>query len=106
VLVCVRDEPISKLRLLRGACAIPLGSLIFGCDDIQGGKLLAPELFGLNRVDPGTYVEATADAATRERVLEIREHAMQAIRAVYGNAISSPAVNACVSERCYQSCFN
>ncbi|MFN3398648.1 MAG: hypothetical protein ACK4ZS_08980, partial [Sulfurimicrobium sp.] len=57
---------------------------ISGCSILQGGKLLAPESFGLTPVAPSLYVEAGADEATRIKLRESMERAESAIRAAYG----------------------
>jgi len=76
---------------------------ISGCSILQGGKLLAPESFGLTPVTPSIYVEAGADEATRIRLRESMEKAESAIRTAYGGVASHPTVNACTTEECYES---
>ena len=76
---------------------------ISGCSILQGGKLLAPESFGLTPVAPSLYIEAGADEATRMKLRESMEKAESAIRKAYGGAASQPTVNACVTEECYES---
>lgn len=82
---------------------------ISGCGILQGGKLLAPQSFGLTLITPGTpgtldiYVEAGADEATRTRLRESMEKAESAIRMAYGGVASLPTVNACITEACYES---
>ncbi len=76
---------------------------ISGCSILRGGKLLAPESFGLTPVTPSIYVEAGADETTRIRLRESMEKAESAIRTAYGGAASHPTVNACVTEECYES---
>jgi len=75
--------------------------LIGGCSTLQGGKLLAPESFGLNPITPNIYVEADADEATRAKLREAMKKAESAIRAAYGSVESRPIVHACISEDCY-----
>jgi hypothetical protein len=76
---------------------------ISGCSILQGGKLLAPESFGLTPVTPSLYVEAGADETTRIRLRKSMEKAENAIRTAYGGAASHPTVNACITEKCYES---
>lgn len=78
-------------------------SAIGGCSILQGGKLLAPESFGLTAVTPSIYVEAGADEATRAELRAAMERAERSIRAAYGSVNSRPIVHACVSEGCYEA---
>ncbi|MBN8285005.1 hypothetical protein [Zoogloea sp.] len=78
------------------------GSILSGCSVLQGGKLLAPESFGLTPVTPGLYIESGADEATREKLREAMANAENAIRASYGNTSASPIVHACITEECYE----
>ena len=77
--------------------------LIGGCSVLQGGKLLAPESFGLSPITPSIYVEAGADERTRVKLRDAMEKAEDAIRATYGSVNSRPIVHACVSEGCYEA---
>jgi hypothetical protein len=84
--------------------ALMLSSItISGCSILQGGKLLAPESFGLTPVASSLYIEAGADEAARMKLRESMEKAESAIRQAYGGAASHPTVNACVTEECYES---
>lgn len=84
--------------------ALMLSALtIAGCSVLQGGKLLAPESFGLDRLAPGIYIEASADDATRSILREAVEKAESAIRSAYGSVTSRPTVHACVTEGCYEN---
>ena len=76
---------------------------INGCSIFQGGKLLAPEYFGLTPVTPSIYVEPGADEVTRIRLRESMEQAESSIRAAYGDVASRPTVNACITEGCYEA---
>ena len=78
-------------------------TLIAGCSALQGGKLLAPESFGLTPVAPGLYIEAGADEATRDELREAMANAENAIRNTYGSVNSRPIINACISEGCYKT---
>lgn len=80
-----------------------VASLFSGCSILQGGKLLAPETFGLTPVAPSIYVETSADEATRAKLREAMKKAENAIRAAYGNVTAHPIVNACISESCYEA---
>lgn len=77
--------------------------LIGGCSVLEGGKLLAPESFGLSSITPSIYVEAGADERTRVKLRDAMEKAEDAIRATYGSVNSRPIVHACVSEGCYEA---
>ena len=85
--------------------ALLLLSLNFltGCSVLQGGKLLAPESFGLTPVTPSIYVETGADEATRLKLQDAMAKAENAIHAVYGRVNSHPIVNACITEGCYEA---
>jgi hypothetical protein len=78
-------------------------SLIGGCSIVQGGKLLAPESFGLTPITPSIYVEAGTDEATRAKLRDAMGTAENAIRAAYGGVNSHPIVHACISEGCYEA---
>ena len=78
-------------------------SLLGGCSTLQGGKLLAPESFGLVPTTPSIYVEANADEATRTQLRDAMVKAESAVRAAYGGVNSRPIVHACVTERCYEA---
>ncbi len=78
-------------------------SLIGGCSVLQGGKLLAPESFGLTPVAPNIYVETGADEATRGKLRDAMKKTEGAIRAAYGSVNSHPIVHACISEECYEA---
>ncbi len=76
---------------------------VSGCSILQGGKLLAPERFGLTPVTTNIYVETGADEATRIRLRESMDKAESAIRTAYGGVASHPTINACITEECYES---
>lgn len=80
-----------------------VSSLLSGCSVLQGGKLLAPESFGLTSVAPNIYVEAGADEAAQGNLREAMARAEDAIRVAYGSVISRPTVHACITEKCYES---
>ena len=77
-------------------------SFIGGCSVLQGGKLLAPESFGLTPVAPNIYVELGAGETARRNLREAMARAEDAIRVAYGSATSSPIVHACITEKCYE----
>lgn len=89
-------------RLTIAVFSLILGFL-GGCSVVQGGKLLAPESFGLTPVAPGIYVEKGTDEAVQTRLREATGKAEQAIRATYGSVMSHPIVHACISEECYEA---
>ncbi len=64
---------------------------------------MTPVSSGLIQVTPNIYVEADADEATRLKLRNAMEKAETAIRAAYGDVASTPIVNACISEGCYES---
>lgn len=77
-----------------------LAVLLSGCSTLRGGRLLAPETFGFERVADNVYVEAGADAATRALLQDELRRAEVAMHAVYGEVLSSPVVHACLSDQC------
>ena len=91
------------MRHLKTIVFLLTASLISGCSILQGGKLLAPESFGLTQVTPSIYVEAGADEATRAKLREAMGKAENAIRDAYGKVTVHPVVNACTSEGCYEA---
>ncbi|MDP1593650.1 MAG: hypothetical protein Q8L80_05315 [Gallionella sp.] len=91
------------MRYLNIIALLISASLIGGCSVLQGGKLLAPESFGLTPVTPSIYVEAGADEETRVKLRDAMKKAEDAIRAAYGSVNSRPIVHACVSEGCYEA---
>ena len=91
------------MRFLKIITFLLFTGIISGCSTLQGGKLLAPESFGLTQITPSIYVEAGADEATRVKLREAMEKAENAIRAAYGGVNSRPIVNACISEGCYEA---
>lgn len=90
------------MSYLKNTFLLISASLVGGCSVLQGGKLLAPESFGLTPVTPSIYVEASADEETRINLESAMIRAEDAIHATYGSVNSRPIVNACVSERCYE----
>ena len=91
------------MRHLKIVALMLTASLISGCSILQGGKLLAPENFGLTPVTPSIYVETGADEATRAKLREAMDKAESAIHAAYGSVTEHPIVNACTSEGCYEA---
>ncbi len=71
-----------------------------GCSTLRGGKLWAPETFGLVPVAPSLYIEAGADEAARKQLQDAMRLAEQAMRATFGDLLSQPVVHACLSEPC------
>jgi signal transduction histidine kinase len=82
---------------------LPLLTLLEGCSVLQGGKLFAPETFGLVQIASNIYVEPGTDQATQASLREAMQKAEIAIRTAYGSARSQPIVHACISERCLES---
>ncbi|MDR2209670.1 MAG: hypothetical protein LBE22_12095 [Azoarcus sp.] len=78
-------------------------SLPSGCSILQGGKLLAPESFGLTLVAPDIYLEAGADETARDNLREAMDKAEKTIRVTYGSVNSRPIVHACITEECYEA---
>lgn len=91
------------MRLLRLLILVLSFIAVSGCSLLQGGKLLAPEHFGLTPVAPGLYIEAGADAGAHLQLRESMAKAESAIRIAYGSAASRPTVSACVTEGCYEA---
>ena len=85
------------LALLLSICVLG------GCTVLQASKLLAPEGFGLVQVTPSIYVEAGTDVETQAKLREAMVKAETAIHSAYGSVVSRPIVNACISERCYET---
>ena len=90
------------MRFLKIITVLLSTGLIGGCSILQGGKLLAPQSFGLTAVAPNIYVEAGADETTRIKLSQAMERAENAIRVAYGSVQSNPIVSACISEGCYE----
>jgi hypothetical protein len=86
-----------RVLLLAVACVAALAA----CTTLRGGKLVAPEHFGLEQVTPQLYVERGADAATRERLHAATERAREAVRLAFGDVRSRAVVHACLTEACY-----
>jgi hypothetical protein len=89
-------------RLRHALAALALACGLGGCSVLQGGKLFAPETAGLERIAPDVYVEAGADAATRQEVLDAVARAQQAVRSAFGSVRAQPIFHACISEGCYE----
>lgn len=79
-----------------------VASIICGCSVTFGGKLLAPEAFGLIELTPNLFVEASTDEVARANLREAMIKAEAAIRAAYGNVEARPTVHACITEQCYE----
>ncbi|MBT9456848.1 MAG: hypothetical protein IV097_09520 [Burkholderiaceae bacterium] len=82
--------------LLAAALLLPLA----GCSTLKGGKLFAPEVFGLVPAGPQLYVEQGTDAATQAALRVAMGQAEAAIRAAFDSVSSRPVVHACLSEQC------
>lgn len=91
------------MRHFRIIVLLLAASLLSGCSVLQGGKLLAPESFGLTPVAPSIYIEADADDATRGKLRAAMDKAEDAVRAAYGGVNSHPLVHACITEECYEA---
>jgi len=77
--------------------------LVFGgCSVLRGAQLWAPESYGLEWAAPGLYVETGMPAQQRTEMVAAMAWAETAIRRAYGEVLSTPIVNACVSEACYK----
>ena len=88
-------RPVTVLLLL-------LSVLVGGCSVLRGAQLWAPENAGLERVAPGLYVEAGMSLQQRTELLVAMAWAEAAIQRAYGAVRSTPIVNACASEACYE----
>jgi hypothetical protein len=91
------------MRYLSIIALLISASLVGGCSVLRGGKLFAPESFGLTPVTPNIYVEAGADEGTQMNLRDAMKKAEDAIRTTYGSVNSRPIVHACVSEGCYEA---
>lgn len=96
--IVVGQPGIKTLRTL----ALLLLTLLGGCSLLQGGKLYAPETFGLIKVTSSIYVEPGTDEATQARLRDAMDTAEHAIRTAYGSVASHPIIHACVTERCLE----
>ncbi|HZW24140.1 MAG TPA: hypothetical protein VFF26_01535 [Gallionella sp.] len=76
-------------------------NLLGGCSVLQGGKLLAPESFGLIQAAPNIYVESGTDEAMQAQLRDAMAKAESAIGTAYGSVKSRPVVYACMSETCF-----
>lgn len=94
---------VNTQRLYAFLAALLLLALLQGCSVLQGGKLLAPQAFGFERIAPDLYVEAGADETLRARLIEDRRHAEAAVRTAFGSVQSRPGIHACLSEACYEA---
>lgn len=79
--------------------------LLSGCSVLQGGRLLSPQMAGLEPVAPRLYIEAGDDEREQaRRGAELKAalaRAEEAIRHTYGEVRSRPVVHACFTEACY-----
>ncbi len=91
-----------RIRHLKTTILLLSLSLLGGCSVLQGGKLLAPESFGLIPLTQNIYVEAGTDEATRTQLRDAMIKAESAIRTAYGSVKSRPVVHVCISESCYE----
>ena len=91
------------MQLFKTFALLILASLIGGCSLLQGGKLLTPESFGLHPIAPNLYVENGMSEAAQDQLRAAMSQAEAAVKSAYGNVLSRPTVNACISEACYES---
>lgn len=79
--------------------------VLSGCSVLQGGRLLSPEMAGLEPVAPRLYIESGGDEREQARrgaeLQAATSRAEAAIRQVYGDVRSRPVVHACFTEACY-----
>jgi len=87
-------------RFLSAIFAVSLFLPLAGCSTLKGGKLFAPEVFGLVPAGAQLYVEQGTDAATQEALRVAMTQAEAAIRAAFGNVESRPVIHACFSAPC------
>jgi len=71
-----------------------------GCSTLKGGKLLAPELFGLVPIGERLYVEQGTDAAKQDALRVAVARAEASIRDAFGSLQSRPVIHACFSAQC------
>lgn len=76
---------------------------IGGCSILRGGKLLAPERFGLIPIAANLYLEAAADEAVKRTLSDALQKAENAIYEAYGSVRSRPIIHACISQACYEA---
>ncbi|MBE1585635.1 hypothetical protein ACFPOI_46955 [Nonomuraea angiospora] len=61
-----------------------------------------PGCYGLERLQPGAYVELGLPPARRRQVSEVVEQANQRVRDFFGGRKSSPDLLVCLSDDCYR----
>jgi hypothetical protein len=88
------------MRLPASTLIVLSALLLGGCNTLSGAKLLAPGCFDLVAVNDQLYVEAQADAPTRQSLLRAIERAEWQMRAAYGELRSRPIIHACISAAC------
>ena len=76
-------------------------SALNGCSLLQASKLITPRHFGMEQIAPDIYLEAGADDASKDALVDAMVHARQAVQQIYGSVASHPVVHACLSEICY-----
>lgn len=87
----------------RGAAFLLLLPLVVGGGSVlRGAQLWVPENSGLKRAAPGLFVETGMPTQQRTEMVAAMAWAETAIRRAYGEALSTPIVNACMSEACYK----
>lgn len=91
---------MKQLRLIMITLVV---SILTGCSNLRGARLLMPEYFGLAPIADNVYIEADADEETKSRLLDAMVMAENKIKAAYGDVQSRPIVHACLTERCYES---
>lgn len=98
------SKPFEPHSLYKRTCHWLLMALLVlltnGCSTVRGGKLWAPEMFGLVRVSDRLYIEEGADAPTLALLQGAMLRAEAAIQRTYGSVLSRPVVHACLSDQC------
>ncbi len=82
------DARMMDWRARRRLVAALLALSLSGCSSLRGGKLWAPETFGLVPIAPNLYIEAGADETTREQLQDAMRQAEQAMHTVFGDVLS------------------
>ena len=73
-----------------------------GCSYLSATKLIAPEMFGMEKISDTVYVDEIMSDKARTELLNSHEKARKNIKLMYGDVLSNPDVIACSTEQCFQ----
>ncbi|UEM24879.1 hypothetical protein JL100_034645 (plasmid) [Skermanella mucosa] len=74
-----------------------------GCSAVGYAKALNPELFGMERIAEGIYVDSSMSDEVRRALVTNVAEARSRIAEVYGAAVSTPDIVACSTQSCFES---